>query len=565
MLFKQILSKYRGTIFFYLINGIIEIVAANLSLVYFQKLIDGIMIAKSYQDVLTIIIGYSGLKIAQSLLTYLDEYPHRKLSNGIYQSLKNKAVEKIARIDYLSYQDLGTGKLVQIIENGATAGKKILFDFYLRIGKELLPGVIITLIFIGRYNLEVMVAIAGGYILVFTLTNFLLKYLYKIKESLLSYEEDLSKYSIRSFMNLVVFRINQLFKIELIRINKTSTQIVKTKTKIRMIHEFFFLFFALIVIVIKLVIFLYGTQLVIKGLSTVGTIVALISYVDKIYSPIAIFNVLYVDYKLDKIAFLRFKSLFDLPDDKNLELGEDFRMKQGTVQLRELSFQYQKNLVINKLTLKIEARKSIALVGKSGGGKSTIVKLILGLLKPTAGEVYIDGVNLSKIKLNDYYNDVTYLAQDVPIFDGTVRENIVLQQETDDENIYEVLDKVQLKELVLSLPNQLDTQLGERGMKLSGGEKQRLAFARVLMQNSKMAILDEPTSALDSITEEYVINNLLNFFHERTVIIIAHRLKTIRGVDQILVIEDGEIKETGDFPSLLAKKGLFFELWQKQI
>lgn len=563
MIYKQIILKYKGTILFYIINGMVQITVANLSLVYFQRLID--VIVKGYNETLPFIIVYGSLKITEHVLGYLDEYPHRKLSNGIYQSFKIKAAEKIARIDYLSYQDIGMGRLIQIIENGATAGKQILFDFYLQILKELLPGVIITLIFIGKYNLEVMIAITAGYVVVFLLTNLLLKHLYKIKKSIIRYEEDLSKFSVRSFMELVVFRISKLFKIELERIKKTSDQIVNTRTKIRMIHESFFLLFALLVIVIKLVILLYGAQQVIKHALSVGTILVLITYVDKIYLPIAIFNVLFIDYKLDKVAFLRFIDLIELPDDLNLENGDNFQVKYGAIELKDVSFQYQENLVLKKLSLMIETGQSIALVGKSGGGKSTISKLMLGLLKPSAGEVIIDGVDLATIKLNDYYNDVTYLSQDVPIFNGTVRENIIFQHTEDDEKIYEILEKVDLKEVVLKLPQKLDTELGERGIKLSGGEKQRLAFARVIFQNSKIVILDEPTSALDSITEEQIINNLLELIGDRTLIIIAHRLKTIKGVDNIFVLEDGQVKENGDFKTLIKQRGIFYDLWKKQI
>lgn len=565
MMLRQVLSTYRGTVIFYIVNGIVQITAANLSLVYFQRLIDQIPIAESFQKIVTLIMAYGCFKLVEHVLSYLDEYPMRKLSNGIYQSLKIMAVEKISRIDYQAYQGLGTGKLIQTIENGATAGRNILYGFYLQLFKELLPGVVITLIFIGNYNREVMITIAGGYVLVFVITNLLLKYLYRIKKAVLQHEEDLSKFSVRSFMELVVFRINQLFETELKKIRKTSHKIVKTRTKIRMVHEAFFLFFELIVIVLKIIIFFYGAKKVLEGQSTIGTIVALIFFVDKIYTPIAIFNVLLIDYKLDQVAFKRFNALMSLPDDNNLEIGESFQVTQGTVELENLEFNYDENQVIKKLSMQIEPGKSIALVGKSGSGKSTITKLILGLLKPSAGIVKIDGVDIAKSKLNDYFRYVTYLSQEAPIFDGTLRENIVLNQVVDEEKIHSVLEKVRLQELVSQLPKGLDTELGEKGIKLSGGEKQRLAFARVILQDSKIVILDEPTSALDSVTEEKVIENILQFLGNRTIIIISHRLKTIKNVNQIFVIEDGMVKESGDFQTLIKQKGVFYDLWKRQI
>ena len=190
--------------------------------------------------------------------------------------------------------------------------------------------------------------------------------------------------------------------------------------------------------------------------------------------------------------------------------------------------------------------------------------MILGLLKPDSGEILVDENDLSKVLLNDYYDDIAYVSQDAPIFDGSLRENIVFDENVSDDDIYDILEQVQLKEFVMALPDKLSTEVGERGVKLSGGEKQRLAFARVFFQKSKIVILDEPTSALDSITEEFITNNLLKKCKDKTIIIIAHRLHTIKNVDQILVIDNGMLAETGSFEALVNKDGLFNKLWTCQ-
>lgn len=561
---KDVLKKFKTMSFIYISNGILQILAASLSVVYFQKLIDELPGTKNYIDVLPLIIIYALLLLLDCILSYLDEYPLRILSNGIYQEIKIQALKKIGRIDFSAYQNLGTGSLIQLVENGAEAGKSILFDFYLTVFKQLLPQILISLILIGSYNLKIMFVILLSYFMVFVISNKLMKKLYEIKDDVLASEELLSKHFVRGFMELVVFRLNKCFAKEIAKVEKTSNQIVKDKAKIRMVHELFFTLFALIVIAIKLTILFLGAVDIVKGQTTIGTIIALIAFVDKIYSPIAIFNVIFIDFKLNKVTFKRFKEFMNIPDDKNLFCGKTPNIAKGNIVCNNVNFSYGDNLILNNLNLNIKGGTSTAIVGSSGGGKSTLIKILLGLLKPSSGEVLIDDLNLNEFILNDYYDYISYVSQDAPIFDGTLRENIVFDTTVSDDEIFSILEEVKLKDFVMNLPLKLDTEVGEKGVKISGGEKQRLALARLFFQKSQIVILDEPTSALDSLTEETVTNNMLKRLKGKTIIVIAHRLHTIKDVDKIFVIDNGTVEDCGLFDELLAKEGLFYELWSCQ-
>ncbi len=205
-----------------------------------------------------------------------------------------------------------------------------------------------------------------------------------------------------------------------------------------------------------------------------------------------------------------------------------------------------------------------ALVGTSGSGKTTLVRLLLHLLKPQKGQVWVDGQDLSDMNLESYYRCVAYIPQEPPIFDGTLRENLLFDRQVDTVVLNEIIQKVGLKELVARLPKGLETIVGERGIKLSGGERQRLSFGRVLLQDPKIIILDEPTSALDSLTEDFITHNLLAILKGKTVIVVAHRLQTVRSADQILVMEEGQVVQAGTFTQLLSQSGKFYQLWQKQ-
>lgn len=331
-----------------------------------------------------------------------------------------------------------------------------------------------------------------------------------------------------------------------------------------MIHESFFAIFELFITIIKVTLLIYGINSIVKGEISLGVVVALFMFIDKIYTPIAIFNILFVDYRLNKVTYQRFEDFINAPEDKNLESGKVITDIQGDIEFRNVSFDYGQVKILNQMSFSIERGMSVAFVGLSGGGKSTIIKLIVGLLKKHEGNILLDGTDLDEIELNSYYDHISYLSQETPIFDTTIRGNIVFDHPISDEEIYDILAKVHLKEKILALPEQLDTLVGEKGVKLSGGERQRLAFARVIAQRRNILILDEPVSALDNITEKSIMETILNEFRDKTILIIAHRLNFVKDVDKILVVKKGSVVGEGKFDDLIEHCDSFKELWNNK-
>jgi len=551
----DILKRKKLWITIYILLGIVLAMLNAFSASYFQKVLDDFG-DKTLSTTTICIYGFVLLLICG--LNYFDEYPSCKLSQSIYFNFKLKALRKMSTIQYKYYQLLGTGNLIQKIENGANAGKSILFDFYFRLIRELIPSMVFSLIFIANIDKNIMIYIAIGYVFVFVVTNILLKYLYKIKARILNNEEIFNKYVVRGFMELVVFRINKKFNHEISRAIKTSEEIVKSKTQMKMIHEAFFAIFGLFITFIKVMIIFISSK---NNVLSVGSVVALLILIDKAYSPIAIFNVLFVQSKLDKIAFRRYTDLLDMPDDVLLNSGKIVNNIEGDICFKNVCFSYDGKNIFNDLSFNIPAGSSIALVGESGSGKSTIVKQLIGLLKPDAGCIYIDGNDLSGLNLSRFYNCISYTSQESPIFDGTVRENIIFDKDIADDTIIDVLQRVGLTSFYLTLPKGLDTQVGEKGVLLSGGERQRLALARVFFGDAKIILLDEATSALDNITEELVMKNVMLFLKNKTVITIAHRLNTIRNVEKIYAFKQGKIVGRGNFEELLENNQYFKDLW----
>ena len=554
--FFDILKNKKLWVTLYLLLGIGLALLNTFSAKYFQKVLDdfgshnlSFKTILIYAFVLLLICGFS----------YFDEYPGAKLSESIYLDFKLKAMKKVSTIDYNAYQALGTGNLIQRIESGANSGKAILFDFYFRLFRELIPSILFSLIFIAAIDPKIMLYIAVGYLLIFITTNLLLKYLYHIKSHILNNEEQFNSYLIRSLMELVIFRLHKKFPQELEKTTQAAEQIIASKTRMKLIHEAFFAIFAFFIIAIKVMILFISWK---NQSLSVGALVALLALVDKAYSPIAILNVLFVQYKLDKSTFQRYTEFLDLPEDPHLTSGKLIPYLSGKIDFKQVDFSYPGKKLFEQLSLKIDAGHSVAFVGESGSGKSTIVKLLVGLIKPSAGSIMIDGFDLSSFNLNALYDHISYTSQESPIFNGTLRENIVFDKAIPDQAIIDVFNHVNLTAFYSSLPNGLDTAVGERGMTLSGGERQRIALARLYFSDAKIIILDEATSAMDNITEEQVVKNLMQFLKKKTIITVAHRLNTVKDVEQIYVFKSGKIVSTGRFDELLTHDSYFGELWR---
>ncbi len=556
-LFKEVIKNNLKMIIFYVLIGIIINFLDLYSVTYYQKILDAFQF-----HTLTIVplITYGILLLISTILGYIENYPEQQVKNKLYLDFKLQSLKKMKSIDYLEYQKIGTGRLTQKAEDGATASRDIMINFWLKLFRYLLPTAIFSLIFIFRVKKEYVLFVFLGYIIVVIISNLILKKLYKLKESILLNQEFLNKHLVRGFMELVVFRTNKKFDTELKVTKEGIKNIVDGKTKIKLVHEIFFTVFALIVNILKVVVLGYA---VLKSDLSVGAVVTVISLLGKAYEPIAIFNVEYVDYKLNKVTVNKYIELLDIKDDEALNSGLKLKELGGNVEFKNVSYSYnnEKN-IINNLSFKINKNSSVALVGESGSGKSTIIKLIMGLIKYDKGNILIDDKELSKLNLNSFYDNVTYVSQEAPIFDGTLRENLIFDKKIPDEEIIKVLNLVCLDKFYEKLENGLDTELGEKGVRMSGGERQRVALARLFFDDSKIIILDEATSAMDNITEKLVMKNVVKQLDNKTLVVIAHRLETIKDVDKIYVLSDGIIQEEGKYNELLDKNGYFTKLYK---
>lgn len=296
---------------------------------------------------------------------------------------------------------------------------------------------------------------------------------------------------------------------------------------------------------------------------SIGQMLAVFSYLWFMIGPVEqLLNLQYALYGANG-AMQRLNQLLARRDEKDWPEQENpFVPGQGvTLEVRNLEFAYRDEPVLRSLSFKISTGEKVALVGVSGGGKSTLVQLLLGLYRPSAGEILYNAVPIERIGLETVRNNLAVVLQSPALFNASVRENILLGRSGADEACWQALQVAQLADYVRGLPQGLDTVVGRAGVRLSGGQRQRLAIARMVLADPAVVILDEATSALDSRTELAVHEALQAFLKGRTTLVIAHRLTAVRQADRVLVLSDGCLVEEGDHQSLLAEKGVYARLY----
>ena len=271
-----------------------------------------------------------------------------------------------------------------------------------------------------------------------------------------------------------------------------------------------------------------------------------------------------------QLSLMAIERVFEMID-MEVKIHEDENKKnmpslKKEIEFKNVNFSYtDEKQILKDINLTIPKGKTVALVGNSGGGKTTVVNLIPRFYDTNEGEILIDGTNIKDLSLKSLRDNIAVVFQDNFLFSGTIRDNIMLgKQNATDKEVQKAIQMACLDEFITSLENGLDTEIGERGVLLSGGQKQRIAIARAFIKNAPIVILDEATSALDNKSEAIVQQAIDNLMKDRTVIVIAHRLSTVQNADKIIVINSGEIVESGTHQELLDKKEAYWALYQAQ-
>lgn len=312
----------------------------------------------------------------------------------------------------------------------------------------------------------------------------------------------------------------------------------------------------------------YGMYLITTGVITSGTFVAFLAALIMLYTPIKSIGNNYVGLQTALLALERIYVILDTPsfEANDGEGKKELKAISKEIKFNHVNFSYDgQRMILKDVNLSVPVGKKVALVGNSGGGKSTVCSLIPRLYELDSGNITIDGTDITEFTLSSLRDKISMVFQDNFLFDGTVRQNLMYgKADATDEEINGAIKSAYLDEFVQKLPKGIDTLIGERGLLLSGGQKQRLAIARAILKNAPIVILDEATSALDNKSEKVVQRALDKLMEGRTTIVIAHRLSTVMDADKILVINDGHVVEEGTHNDLLEKNGSYAVLYRSQ-
>jgi ATP-binding cassette subfamily B protein len=357
---------------------------------------------------------------------------------------------------------------------------------------------------------------------------------------------------------------------EIKHLNSVNEQILQLELKkVRLVRKFSFIQGTMINTLRSGLMFLM-LWLVFTTAISLGEFFSLLFYSFMIFNPLSEFGNLTATYQEAKASMERLEGILNTPKEPKPENPVDIK-KIESITFKDVSFKYESGseIAVNNINLDINPGDTIAFVGPSGSGKTTLIKLMVGLYKPTSGAILFNNTDSKTIDVEKYRKQIGLVSQDTQLFAGTIRENLLFASpDSTDQECLEALKSASASTIIERGGQGLETKIGEGGLKLSGGEKQRLAIARALLRNPGLIIFDEATSSLDSLTEEEITQTIKSIEKLRPgliTVLIAHRLSTVIHAKNIIVLEKGRVVETGNHDQLLEKKGLYAALWRQQI
>ncbi|WP_257131620.1 MULTISPECIES: ABC transporter ATP-binding protein [unclassified Bacillus (in: firmicutes)] len=349
--------------------------------------------------------------------------------------------------------------------------------------------------------------------------------------------------------------------------DEINVQSTTLKIKESMAGRWFMMILSTFTSIGPMLIYLYGGYLYFQGEITIGAIISFVALLGRLYGPVSQLTNLYVNITSSVALFERIFEYFDMKlTIKDRDNAVEMNVMNLDIEFEDVSFNYQKDkTALRNISFNAPSGTMTALVGPSGAGKTTITNLIPRLYDMTSGSIKIGGRDIREFTIQSLRSHIGLVTQDSYLFNGTIKENLLYaKDDASGEEIIEACKAAYIHDFIMELPNGYDTVVGNRGIKLSGGEKQRLSIARVLLKNPEIIILDEATSSLDTLSEFYIQSAIQGLLKNKTSIVIAHRLSTIMAADHIIVLQDGEIVEEGKHEELLMENGLYKELYKKQ-
>lgn len=566
---KRFFSYYKPYMGLFILDFSCAVLAALLELSFplaISKVMDDLLPNGDWNAIWFWGILLLVLYVISSTMHYVVTYFGHKLGINIETDMRNQLFSHVQRMSFRFFDKKKTGKLVSRMTNDLMDIGEIAHH-----GPEDLFIAIMTLT--GAFGLMLSINWQLA-VLTFIVVPFLIGLsVYFTKKMSAAFDKmfsSIGQFHSRVENNISGIRVVKAFgneSHEMDRFIEHNEQFRKTKLttyQMMAVHTAVSHFLIKSVTVFGLV---CGAWFVLQKNMTYGEFVSFVLLTGIFLGPIQQINAVIEMYPKGAAGFKRFASLIDQsPDEKDADDAIEVDQLNGNIVFEHVSFQYESDKpVLHDINLEVKQGETIAVVGPSGAGKSTLCSLLPRFYEWQEGTITIDGIETRKMTLPSLRRQIGVVQQDIYLFHGTIRENILYGKlDASDEEVWQAVEKAQLKDLVNSLPNGLDTIIGERGMMLSGGQKQRISIARIFLKNPPIFILDEATSSLDTETESFIQGSLEELSEGRTTFIIAHRLATIQHADRIVVLTKEGIKEQGRHEDLLEMDGMYRRLYETQ-
>ena len=543
-----------------LIGAAVDIVVRRENSIFSNFGISNLIDQLIFLAILTLIIWLS-----ESLFEYLYKIQWRNLAQIIEHQLRMDAYDHIQRLDMEWFEDQKSGGLMSILNDDVNQLERFLDNSANALIQVTVTVIFITLSFFGA-NL-----IIGGISLI--PIPIIIYFSFKFQKSLEPrYKEVrntvglLNSHLSNNLSGITTIKSYTNEKFESERVSKSSMDYQLANSDAIKFSSAFSPLIRIIIVTGFIGMLIVGGIFTINGEMEIAVYSVVIFLIQRLLWPLTSLGETFDQYQRAMASTTRILNLLDTQPlilDGEVNLEEEVK---GEIIFDDVNFDYpSRNNILRKLSFKIEGGKTIAFVGSTGAGKSTIIKLLLRLYDPQSGTISLDGHNIKDLKLNELRSSIGIVPQETFILDGTIRENILYgNHKATEKDIFEASKIAELDQFILSLDDKYETLVGERGQKLSGGQKQRLSIARAVLKNPPVLILDEATSSVDNETEAAIQRSLEKIIKGRSTILIAHRLSTIVNADKIYVLENGKINGEGTHSELLVNNETYAKLWNVQ-
>jgi ATP-binding cassette subfamily B protein len=523
---------------------------------------------KPYNSVLWLLMASIGVAMISRIAKNFQDYFLNVVIQKFGARVFTEGLQHAMKLPYQEFEDQRSGETLSVLQKVRTDTERFMTYFV-----NILFTVIVGIAFVGSFAFSIHWSLPpiyfGGIFLLVIITNLLSKKVKTIQKNIVTQTNALAGATTESLRNIELVKSLGLTGQEVNRLNTNTYKILGLEiTKVKRIRSISFIQGTFVNTLRQVILFML-LWLIFKDRMNAGQLVTMQIFSFFVFGPLQEIGNIILSYREAEASLNNFKSLMqkkpELQPDQPVHLGEI-----NTLEFRNVAFRHQtaQQKAIDNISFDVQRGETIAFVGPSGAGKSTLMKLLVGLYRPQQGRILYNGTDENAISYEDVRNQIGFVTQDTQLFAGTIKENLLfVNPAAGDHDLMDVLSKASCTNLLNRAEKGIETMIGEGGLKLSGGEKQRLSIARALLRKPRLLIFDEATSALDSITEEEVTSTIRQVSSQRNqiTILIAHRLSTIMHADRIYVLERGEIVEKGTHESLIGEKGLYYAMWRQQI